>query len=91
MFDHKTQIYSNDDEGLKLDYKFNNINLKTNSININLKDNFSKLNLGTETSNQQVILGNHFLNWFDEFVDNLLGVNGGPYNGNLGAPVVGKS
>ena len=26
MFDHKTQIYSNDSEGLKIDYKFNNIN-----------------------------------------------------------------
>ena len=27
MFDHKTQIYSKEDEGLKIDYKFNNINI----------------------------------------------------------------
>jgi hypothetical protein len=88
MFDHKTQIYSNDDEGLKIDYKFNNINLTSESINLNLKDNFSKVNLGSDQSNQQAILGNHFLDWFDEFVDNLLGKNQGPYLGNSGAPVV---
>jgi len=88
MFDHKTQIYSNDSEGLKLDYKFNNINITDSDINVNLKDNFSHVNIGTSTANQQAILGNHFLNWFDEFVDNLLGANNGPYLGNLGSPVV---
>ena len=65
IFDHKTQIYVNDEEGLKLDHKFNNINITKDEININLKDNFGKVNIGTPTSNQQAILGNHFLNWFD--------------------------
>lgn len=88
LFDHKTQIYSNDTEGLKIDYKFNNINIVKDSINVNLKDNMSKLNLGTPTANQQAILGNHFLDWFDEFVDNLLGSKAGPFLGNMGAPVV---
>jgi len=88
IFDHKTQIYVNDEEGLKLDHKFNNINITKDEININLKDNFGKVNIGTPTSNQQAILGNHFLNWFDEFIDNLLGSQGGPYLGNLGAAVV---
>lgn len=88
LFDHKTQIYSNDSEGLKIDYKFNNINVTDSNIDLNLKDNFGKVNLGTSTANQQAILGNHFLNWFDEFLDNLLGSKGGPYLGNLGAPVV---
>jgi hypothetical protein len=88
IFDHKTQIYSNDEEGLKFDYKFNNINITKDEININLKDNFAKVNIGTPTSNQQAILGNHFLNWFDEFIDNLLGNQGGPFLGNLGAAVV---
>ena len=88
IFDHKTQIYVNDEEGLKLDHKFNNINITKDEININLKDNFAKVNIGTPTSNQQAILGNHFLNWFDEFIDNLLGSQGGPYLGNLGAAVV---
>ena len=88
LFDHKTQIYSNDNEGLKIDYKFNNINITDTNIDVNLKDNFGTLNLGTSTANQQAILGNHFLDWFDEFLDNLLGSRGGPYLGNLGAPVV---
>jgi len=88
MFDHKTQIYSNDSEGLKLDYKLNNINVTSSEINLNLKDNFGHVNIGSPGSSQQAILGNHFLEWFDEFVDNLLGSNAGPYLGNLGAPVV---
>lgn len=88
IFDHKTQLYVNDKEGLKFDYKFNNINIKDKEININLKDNFSKVNIGTAQASQRAILGDHFLNWFDDFVDNLLGSNAGPYLGNLGAPVV---
>ncbi len=88
IFDHKTQIYVNDDEGLKFDYKYNNINIKDREININLKDNFSKVNIGTAMASQRAILGDHFLNWFDEFVSNLLGEQAGPYIGNLGAPVV---
>ncbi len=88
MFDHKTQIYSNDDEGLMMDYKLNNINVLDKSININLKDNFGNVNIGDSTANQQAILGNNFLDWFDEFVQNLLGSSGGPYLGNLGQPVV---
>jgi hypothetical protein len=88
IFDHKTQIYVNDDEGLKLDHKFNMINITKEGIDLNLKDNFANVNIGTSTANQQAILGNHFLNWFDEFVSNLLGERSGPYLGNLGAPVV---
>ena len=88
IFDHKTQIYVNDEEGLKLDHKFNMLNITKDSIDINLKDNFAKVNIGSAISNQQAILGNHFLDWFDEFIQNLLGANGGPFLGNLGAPVV---
>ncbi len=87
-FDRKTQIYSNDSEGLKIDYKYNNINLKQDSVNLNLKDNNSMLNLGDETAGQQAMLGNNWLDWFDEFVENLLGSNGGPYLGNLSSPVL---
>lgn len=71
IFDHKTQIYVNDDEGLKIDYKYNNINLKEESIDINLKDNNTTLNLGDQTADQQAILGNHFFDWLDKFLDNL--------------------
>lgn len=88
IFDHKTQIYVNDGEGLKLDHKFNVVNIKEKSIDLNLKDNFGKINLGTANSTQRTILGDNFLNWFDDFVQILMGSKGGPFLGNLGAPVV---
>jgi hypothetical protein len=88
MFDHKTQVYVNEGEGLKLDHKFNVINIRDTSINVNLKDNFAKINLGTANSTQRAILGDNFLNWFDDFVQILMGSKGGPFLGNLGAPVV---
>lgn len=86
IFDHKTQIYANDGEGLKLDHKFNNINIKDGGINLNLKDNSRVLNLGDSTANQQAILGNHFLDWFDSFVDALM--SNTAFLGNAGAPVL---
>ena len=85
MFDHKTQIYSNDEEGLKLDYKFNNVNITEKTIDVNLKDNFGKVNIGSPTCDQQAILGNHFLNWFDKFINTIV-ING--HLGNLAAPIV---
>lgn len=88
VFDHKTQIYVNDSEGLKIDHKFNNMNITEGGIDLNLKDNNGLVNIGDATAGQQAILGNHWMEWFDEFVENLLGVNSGPYLGNLGAPVV---
>jgi hypothetical protein len=88
IFDHKTQIYVNDDEGLKIDYKYNNINITEDTIDLNLKDNNRDVNIGDAGASQQAILGNHWMDWFDEFVDNLLGSQAGPYLGNLGAPVV---
>lgn len=86
LFDHNTQIYSTDSEGLKIDHKWNNINIKSNGINLNLKDNNMLLNIGDQSANQQAILGNHFLNWFDEFVSTLL--NNTAFLGNLGGPVL---
>jgi hypothetical protein len=88
LFDHKTQIYVNESEGLKMDHKFNLMNITKDSINIALKDNFGSVNIGTADATQQAILGNNFLDWFDVFIDHLLGSQGGPYYGNLLAPVV---
>jgi hypothetical protein len=88
IYDHKTQIYVNDSEGLKIDHKFNNINIKEQSINVNLKDNFGKINIGSPNSTQRAILGDNFANWLDEFLNILMGDKGGPFLGNLLAPVV---
>jgi hypothetical protein len=86
IFDHKTQIYVNDDEGLKIDYKFNNINIKESQIDISLKDNFTKVNIGDAAADQEAILGTSFLGWFDKFVNALMCKTGAtPY---IGAPLV---
>jgi hypothetical protein len=73
IFDHKTQIYVNDSEGLKLDHKYNNINITENGIDLNLKDNNLSINIGDSTATQQAILGNRWMDWFDEFVEALMG------------------
>ncbi len=88
-YDAKHQYYHDPKLGIFFDYMKSNINMKTNGdIRINLKDNTAKLYLGTEDASQQAVLGNHWMDWFDEFVDNLIGAKGGPYLGNLGAPVI---
>lgn len=88
FFDHKTQFFVNDKDGVVLDYKITQINLRDGGIDMNLKDNMGTINIGSGNANQQAILGTNFLNWFDEFVDNLLN---GPYLGNLLAPVIANS
>lgn len=84
IFDHKTQIYTNDSEGLIIDHKFQNINLTEDGINLNLKDNNNKLNIGDAKADQQVILGNHFFEWMNNFLNALQ--SGGLFNG--GGPTV---
>ena len=89
FFDHSTQIYRNTSEGLRLDHEYTNINLdKNGNILLNLRDNKSIITLGSKDSDEEAVLGTTFMEWFDTFIDNLLGTNSGPYIGNLGSPVV---
>lgn len=89
LFDHSTQIYRSESEGLRLDHEYSNINLTPDgNININLRDNNSKSNIGSPDASQAAVLGTSFMAWMDKFVKELLGGGGGPYLGNLGAPVV---
>jgi len=86
LFDHKTQIYSNDSEGLKMDYNMSNINIsKTGNISLNLRDNKSFLFLGSPDADQPAILGDTWMNWFDKLINTLLGES---FLGNLSAPVL---
>jgi hypothetical protein len=66
IFDHKTQVYVNDKEGLKIDHKYNNVNTES-GVSINLKDNNAHVNIGDATAGQQAILGNSWMDWFDDF------------------------
>lgn len=88
QFDDVTQVYVNNTEGLKLDHKFNMINVTKDGINLNLKDNTGTLNLGSYDANQQAILGTNFMIWFKHLVAILRGDLGGAYLGNLGAPTI---
>jgi hypothetical protein len=72
LYDHRTQVYSDDDE-FKIDYYFNNFSIDHDGINLDLKNNNQKINLGSkDKSTQQALFGNHWLNWFDKFVNKLL-------------------
>jgi hypothetical protein len=89
LFDHSTQIYRTQSEGLKLDHEFSNINLDPNgNILLNLRDTESLITLGSADADEQSMLGTTFMNWMDGFIDNLLGEKGGPYIGNSGSPVI---
>jgi LAS superfamily LD-carboxypeptidase LdcB len=88
-YDDKHQYYHEKDKGVVFDYLKSNMNIDTKgNINLNLRDNKSKLFLGTEDASQQAMLGNHWMTWFEELVQNLIGAKGGPYLGNLGAPII---
>lgn len=86
LFDHKTQIYS-DDKSLTLDYLLNKITIDKDSINLEVKDNAQRINIGSKNANQRVILGDKFLlDWFAEFVKIML--NPTAIMGNMGAPLL---
>jgi hypothetical protein len=71
IFDHKTKIYSDDTE-LVMDYLYNKISIDNDNINLELKDNNRKVNIGCATASQQAVLGNHWFEWFDKFINELV-------------------
>lgn len=85
LFDDKNQIYT-DGENLMIDFLYNQISLRKESINLHLKDNSQILNLGNNDSSQSAILGDHFLTWFDEFINTL--VQPTSLVGNISAPIL---
>lgn len=88
LFDHSTQIYRSESEGLKIDHEYSNINLRKNgNININLKDNSTKLNLGSPDPDQRVVLGDNFMKWMDQFIEALVVPGSGYLTSVPGAPV----
>lgn len=86
MFDHITQIYRTESEGLVLDNKYNKIQIEDSDMSFILKDNFGTINIGSDNADQQVILGNNFFNFMDKLMRTLCIQGGdGPYI----SPVVG--
>jgi len=85
LLDHRTQIYS-DDTNLVMDYKFNKMTISNDDINIILKDNDQTLNLGGYDASESAMLGDHFLEWFDDFMSALLKPSS--LIGNFSAPIL---
>jgi len=85
LFDHRTKVYSDDTE-LTMDYLYNKITITNDDINLELKDNSRKVNIGCQTASQQAVLGNHWFDWMDKFVEAL--VKPSSLIGNSGAPVL---
>jgi len=80
IFDHSTQIYRNESEGLKIDHEYSNINLdKWGNILFNLRDNKSVITVGSKDADEEAVLGTTFFSWMDELMDVLSGVSGSPY------------
>lgn len=88
MFDHSTQIYSNTEDGLKIDHEYSNINLDTDgNIALNLRDNRSYITLGSADGDEPAVLGKIFFKWMTKLVNALMGANGGAYLTPDGSPV----
>lgn len=69
IYNHNTQVYMNNAEGLKLYHKFNGINITEDSIIHELKDNGATMFLGDKTGNQELVLGTNFFKWLDSFTN----------------------
>lgn len=89
-FDANFQLYKDpENEGMVLDYVKSKFQITPNGDMIfNLRDNASTMYLGSEGAGQSVLLGDRFIRWFDKFMKNMIGQFGGPYLGNLSAPVI---
>lgn len=88
-FDDKHQYYHDKDEGVVFDYVKSRFNIDPQgNMTMHLRDNSSKAFLGSPDASEPAILGNHWMEWFDDLVQNLMGAKGGPYLGNFGAPVI---
>lgn len=84
LYNHNTQIYVDNQKGLFLRHKFNEINLSEDGIALNLKDNNSTLFIGDDKGDQEALLATHFMEWFDTLMQTLMDA----YIGNSGAPVI---
>jgi len=85
LFDERTQISADSNE-LTIDHLYNKITINKESINHELKDNTQLLNLGDRAAGQDAVLGNHWFDWFDEFVSTLLQPTS--LLGNQSAPII---
>lgn len=88
-FSADCQVWSDNQQGFTADYNMSQINIDTDrNIHLELQGPDVRLNLVHRDADQNLINGPNFFQWFDEFIQHLMGSRLGPYIGNLGAPVL---
>lgn len=88
-FNSSAQVWHDRDTGFVMDYNMSQINIDAErNIHVELQAPDARLNLVHRDSDQNLINGPNFMQWMDEFIQNLMGTQLGPYVGNLGAPVL---
>lgn len=83
-YNHNTQIFVDNKDGLFIQHKEQRINLHEGGIMLDLEDNNSKLVIGDENADQEAVLGTHFFAFMDKLMQTLLNA----YIGNLGSPCI---
>lgn len=89
MFDSKTQVFTNNSDGLIMDNKMTNFNINDNKMTLGLKDNYGIINLGTNDANQKAVLGTNFMEWFGRYLNCIL--KNTAYMDLFGVPVFASS
>lgn len=85
-YDDRHQYYHSLNEGIVFDYVKSQFNIRPNGdMVMGLRDNAAKFFLGSPDASQPMMLGGHFMAWFDKFMQAQLS---GAFLGNLGAPVI---
>ena len=85
-YDDQTRIYYQD-EDLYIQNHLNRIKMTKDNIDIEIKSNGGKINLGSNDSDQRVVLGDHFImDWMKEFCRIL--INPVSLVGNMSVPII---
>ena len=89
FYDDEHQYYIDSKNGMMFDHVKSHLNIRPNGdIRLALRDDKSFMYLGSTDGDQPALMSDHWMIWFDKLVNNLMGAYGGPYLGNLGAPVL---
>lgn len=83
-YNTNAQIYIDNQKGLLIQYKEQQINIHQNGMAFNLEDNSSKMVIGTKNADQELMLGTNFMHFFDTLMSTLQDA----YIGNNGAPCI---
>lgn len=84
--DEHLQAFRDPNVGFVIDHQHSNIKIdNSGNISLNARDNKQFIRIGSEDASQSALLGDRWLDMFDEIMSAL---EQGPFLGNLGGPVI---